>query len=198
MQYVDAGGGNALQLRHPGSFVGLFVATSTNHSELRGIVTRWQWSPGCGIASNTEHFAADPELQDAYWTALECHAKMTGTMSNLSLELHAEDREFLQDKRFSLTGASLGLSMLLGLICYHAGRPWPPGMFAWGNIRPVRDGRFGLYAVDHIDDKLAVARSAGLRHLVHPEEEGTLLRAARETLVPRNVTLDALDSALKH
>jgi len=172
-------------LKNPGAFVGVFVNLTSGLSGVSGFVTRWFWSEGRGIEAETAKCISDLELPDTYWTVLDLYTHLTGHVPDLGLSLFSEDIEFLRSNNFFLSGSSMGLAMFLGLIFFLEGKPWRDGMFAWGNIRPVRNDRFALYGTDMIEKKIKIAQSMGLKCLIHPGEEGKLLTGQFEISYPR-------------
>jgi hypothetical protein len=172
-------------LTHPGAFTGVFANLSSPLSGVPGFGARWFWAEGRGIEAETAKYISDVDLPDTYWTVLDFYAHLTGHVPDLGISLFPEDITFLRSNNFSLSGSSMGLAMLIGLIFFLEGKSWPKGMFAWGNIRPVRNDRFALYGVDMIENKIAIAQSMGLKCLIHPEEEGELLDGQFEILYPR-------------
>jgi hypothetical protein len=170
-----------------GSFPAIFVPIKGS-STTPGFAIRFIWATGTGFDHDASVLLRDPELLDTYWTVLDSFSKIIEPVNRHTLSVFPKDMDFLSTMNFQISGASLGLAMFAGLYLKLLGIHWPKGLWAWGNIRPVRNNSYLLYEVDKIKEKLEVASAYGVNSLLHQECECGLLKRGLDIRVARDMS----------
>ena len=135
-----------------------------------GIVLRWRWKAAGGFDKFLDRNTYDNELEEAFLTCLDIGERAFSFYPK-GIELFPEDRELVEKKNISLSGGSLALAFLLGMLAYIKNKQWPKGVVAWGCIRPDRRNSFTLHAVDRVDQKIELAKIMDAGVIIHSDSE---------------------------
>lgn len=157
-------------LLHPGECLSLFTKKQDVSLIAEGIVLRWRWKPTGGFDKFLERHFYDRELEEAYLTCLDIGEQFFSSYPK-GLELFPEDRELVKNRKLFLSGGSLALALLLGMITFIHGKSWPNKVAVWGGLLPDRTDSFAVHAVDYIDHKIALAKKIGASTIIHPASE---------------------------
>jgi hypothetical protein len=161
-------------LLYPGECLSLYSKKQDKRIIDGGIVLRWRWKQTGGFDKFLERHFYDRELEEAFLTCLDIGEQSFSSYPK-GIELFPEDRELVKSRNIFLSGGSLGLAFLLGMITFIYGKQWPNRVVAWGGLLPIRNNSFAVYAVDYIDHKIDLAKKIDASTIIHPESEKHLI-----------------------
>jgi hypothetical protein len=158
-----------LDLSRPGECLTVFTARQDTSAEA-GLLVRWSWHESGGFDPMARALVRGFELEEAFATCVDIATDAFG-VSPRGLRMHGDDLRRLAEAGYLISGDSLGLAFLLGLLGLVHGRPWPKGCIAWGGLRPIRNDSFAVFTVAEVEAKRDFALDCGAALLVHPRGE---------------------------
>jgi hypothetical protein len=154
-----------------GECLSLFTAKDES-SGPAGLRIRWAWRENGGFDPRAHELVRGFELQEAFQTCVEIGDELLApARSPRGLFINDWDAHFLETNRYVISGGSLGLALLLGLIGYARRVPPIPRCFVWGAIRPIRNDSFSVVPVGDIEGKLRYASMSAPSMIIHPRAE---------------------------
>jgi len=168
----------------PGGCPALFVP-QWSEVEQPGFLLRWHWLSGGGYDSTLEQLTWGTEIVEAYHDTIDIISDL-GLVPPRGLRLFPADRDGVERRHIRIGGGSLGLPFLLGALCFSKQVLWPSLTLAWGALAPVRDGTFGIFPVDRVERKIALAKRVGAKVILCPEGEASPVWGGNTVRVPRS------------
>lgn len=83
-----------------------------------------------------------------------------------NIKLTANSLHLIQSARLYLSGDSMGLAWLIGLLCFVNGKTFPEDLFAWGAIKPSRKGGYSLFPTSNTRRKVFLAEEKGKNKII--------------------------------
>lgn len=157
-------------LLYPGECFTIFSQKQERIKAISGIVLRWRWKTSGGFDISVARHCYDHELEEAFLTCLDIGERLFPSYPK-GIELFSEDREMIESRKIYLSGGSLALAFLLGMLTFIHDKRWPNGVVAWGVILPDRKNSFRVHSVDWMDRKLDLAKKIGADIVIHPASE---------------------------
>lgn len=111
----------------------------------RSDVIYWDFTDSLDVMKDYIPEICSYELLEAYLNVVDV-LKQYYHLSNIpAIRLTNESLEMIQRDQLYLSGESMGLAWLIGVVCWLKGKNFPDDLYAWGAIKPIRDGRFLLF-----------------------------------------------------
>ena len=153
-----------------GDCLTLFTASGDAKHSQESLLLRWRWSHEGGFDPQVRRLIRGFEIEEAFETCIDIAEELLG-QSPRGLSLDPREARFLEEHGYVISGGSLGLALLLGLLCYVKRVNWPSRCIAWGGLRPVRNNSFAVVTVAEFEDKMRQASVLKPRLIVHPMSE---------------------------
>lgn len=154
-----------------GECITLFTAKDET-SGPPGLRIRWAWRESGGFDPRARALIRGFEIEDAFETCIEIGDEfLVPARSPRGLFIHDEDAQFLETSMYFISGGSLGLALLLGLIGHARRVPPVERCLVWGAIRPIRNNSFSVVPVGDVDGKLRYASLFAPSMIIHPRAE---------------------------
>ena len=135
------------------------------------LIVNWRIADNAGFQKELIPEYASYELVEGYLDVLTVMRDFYDKSFSFGLELDSESLREIAERRLYLSGDSLGAAWLLGAMCRFFGRQFPPGVLAWGALKPTRNGGFALFETGGTDLKIRSAEENGFSStIVHKDE----------------------------
>jgi hypothetical protein len=85
-------------------------------------------------------------------------------------EVSLDDAHWMVEKSYYLTGASMALAALMGLITFHKGVSWPERLLVWGGLLPSRNGIL-IQPTNQGSAKMQCAAALGATRVICPDAD---------------------------
>lgn len=82
------------------------------------------------------------------------------------LRLCKESLQMVRQEKLYLSGESMGLAWLLGLLCWIKKKKFPENLCAWGAIKPIRNGEFALFPTANTKRKMLLAEQNRMKRII--------------------------------
>jgi len=148
----------------------VFIPRRPEEARERGILIRWRWLDHGGFDPHVNALIDGAEISEAFLDSIDAISS-AGFSPPMGIRMFDSDREELRRRGARIRGGSLGLAFLLGALCRATGTNWPPRTLAWGAIAPVRDGTLGVFPVEDVYAKTAMALRLGANAIIHVEDQ---------------------------
>lgn len=113
------------------------------------------------------------ELFEAYQNIVEALKQRYPRRKFPQIQLTVQSLKRIQRDQLYLSGESMGLAWLIGILFYLRGKKFPNNLYAWGAIKPIRNGDFSLFPTANTKRKIQLAEKNSKNVIIiHYAERG--------------------------
>ena len=111
----------------------------------RSDVIYWDFTDSLDVMQDYIPEICSYELLEAYLNVSDVLKQYYHCPNIPAIRLTNESHKMIKRDQLYLSGESMGLAWLIGGVCWLKGKDFPKDLYAWGAIKPIRNGRFSLF-----------------------------------------------------
>ena len=120
----------------------------------RADVIYWDFTDSLDVMMGYIPEICSYELLEAYLNIVDV-LKQYYCLENIpAIRLSDASYKMIQQEKLYLSGESMGLAWMLGILCKIKGKVFPTDLYAWGAIKPIRDGSYSLFPTSNTGKKI--------------------------------------------
>ena len=148
----------------------------------RADVIYWQFCNSSDIWMDYIPDICSYELFEAFQNIIDVFKQYYPNKTLPSICLDDASLQLIKREQLYLSGDSMGLAWLCGLLCRIKEKDFPHNFFAWGAVKPIRRGGFALFPTSNTRQKIFLAEKNCKSNIMLHQAERSYKYFSGETL----------------